>query len=130
MIRTGGFTHVHLVVHDIERATAFYQSAFGAQEIFRLGPGTIFLRLPGTQSVIALRQADDPSRIDHFGLAFDNGNMDAAIEAVTDAGGSLVERGERGPGMAFAYLADPDGNVLELEPSPQALLERTRGFVP
>jgi catechol 2,3-dioxygenase-like lactoylglutathione lyase family enzyme len=27
MIRTGGFTHVHLVVHDIERSAAFYRDA-------------------------------------------------------------------------------------------------------
>lgn len=26
--------------------------------------------------------------------------------------------------MPFAYRADPDGNVLELEPSPRMLLQR------
>jgi catechol 2,3-dioxygenase-like lactoylglutathione lyase family enzyme len=122
MIRSGGFTHVHLVVRDLARSTSFYRTAFGAEEIFRM-PDTVFMKLPGTESVIALRQAETQRGIDHFGLGFDEGDMDAAIERVETAGGTLVERGERMPGMPFAYLADPDGNVLELEPSPRMLLQ-------
>jgi len=30
------------------------------------------------------------------------------------AGGRLVARGEHAPGIAFAYVADPDGYVIEL----------------
>jgi len=122
VIRTGGFTHVHLVVHDIERSAAFYREALGAEEMFRLGPGTRFMRLPDRNEVIALRLADEPARIDHFGLAFDSGDMDEAIAQLEAAGGHLVERGERRQGMPFAYVADPDGHVLELEPSPAVLM--------
>lgn len=125
MISTGGFTHVHLVVGDIERSALFYRTVFGAEEIFRLGPGTRFMRLPDTESVIALRQADAPSDIDHFGLGFDDGDLDDAVMQVQEAGGTLIDRGERGRGRTFAYLADPDGNVFELEPSPRAFLEPT-----
>lgn len=127
MIRTGGFTHVHLVVHDIERSAAFYRDALGAEEIFRLGPGARFMRLPGQDQVIALRQADEAARIDHFGLAFDTGEMDEAIAELEAAGGRLVERGERMPGVPFAYVADPDGHVLELEPPPASLLAGDHG---
>jgi catechol 2,3-dioxygenase-like lactoylglutathione lyase family enzyme len=69
VVTTGGFTHVHLIVHDIERSAAFYRDALGAEEIFRLGPGTRFMRLPGGDQVIALRLTDEPARIDHYGLA-------------------------------------------------------------
>ena len=40
-------------------------------------------------------------------------DLEAAIQAVTEAGGSLVERGEHQPGVPFAYVADPDGYVVE-----------------
>jgi catechol 2,3-dioxygenase-like lactoylglutathione lyase family enzyme len=122
VIKTGGFTHAHLVVHDIDRSAAFYREAFGAEEIFRLGPGTRFMRLPDRDQVIALRLADEPTRIDHFGLALDAREMDEAIRELERAGGQVRERGERGPGMPFAYVEDPDGNVVELEPSPASLL--------
>ena len=123
MISTGAFTHVHLIVRDIARSASFYETVFGAEEIFRLGPDTRFLRLPGSDGVIALRQADARSDIDHFGLGFDYGDLDDAVLQVLAAGGSLVDRGDRGGGMEFAYLADPDGNVFELEPSPRTFLE-------
>jgi catechol 2,3-dioxygenase-like lactoylglutathione lyase family enzyme len=40
--------------------------------------------------------------------------LDAAIKAVEAAGGRLVERGQRATGDAFAYVADPDGYLIEL----------------
>ena len=30
------------------------------------------------------------------------------------AGGRVVQRGEHAPGLKFAYVTDPDGNMLEL----------------
>jgi catechol 2,3-dioxygenase-like lactoylglutathione lyase family enzyme len=51
----------------------------------------------------------------HFGFRLaDSGNLDAAIEEGEAAGGKLIRRGEHGPGMRFAYIADPDGYVIEL----------------
>ena len=32
----------------------------------------------------------------------------------TQAGGRLLRRGEHAPGVAFAYVVDPDGYVIEL----------------
>ncbi len=40
--------------------------------------------------------------------------LEAAIAEVTAAGGSLIERGEHAPGRPYAYVADPDGHVIEL----------------
>jgi catechol 2,3-dioxygenase-like lactoylglutathione lyase family enzyme len=51
----------------------------------------------------------------HFGLRLlDPSDLDAAIAAVERAGGRLVERGEHAPGVRYAYVADPDGYVIEL----------------
>jgi catechol 2,3-dioxygenase-like lactoylglutathione lyase family enzyme len=40
--------------------------------------------------------------------------LDDAVRQVVEAGGRLVERGERASGDSFAYVADPDGYVIEL----------------
>ena len=33
---------------------------------------------------------------------------------VERAGGKILERGEHAPGVPFARIADPDGNVFEI----------------
>jgi catechol 2,3-dioxygenase-like lactoylglutathione lyase family enzyme len=53
--------------------------------------------------------------VDHFGFRLKpNVDLDAAIAEVVQAGGKLVERGEHGPGSPYAYVADPDGYLIEL----------------
>jgi len=119
MIETQGLTHINLLVADVPRAQAFYETVFGLQEMFREGPGLVFLQPPGTQDTITLQQSADAGRgaggIDHFGLRLaDASQLDRAIEEVVAAGGALLERGEHQPGRRFAYVADPDGHVIEL----------------
>ena len=119
MIKTLGLTHINLLVADLDRAQAFYESVFGLEEQFRDGPDLVFLRTPGAQDTITLQRSDDAARgagnIDHFGFRLaDKGDLDAAIEAVVAAGGRLVELGQHAPGRRFAYIADPDGHVIEL----------------
>jgi catechol 2,3-dioxygenase-like lactoylglutathione lyase family enzyme len=36
-----------------------------------------------------------------------------AIDELVKAGGVLVERGEHEPGRPYAYVADPDGHIIE-----------------
>jgi predicted enzyme related to lactoylglutathione lyase len=36
------------------------------------------------------------------------------VAEVVSAGGAVVERGEHEPGVRYAYVADIDGNVIEL----------------
>jgi catechol 2,3-dioxygenase-like lactoylglutathione lyase family enzyme len=119
MIRTHGLTHINLLVADVHRAKAFYETAFGFEELFWAGPAMVFLRPPGTEDTITLQEnpegAGVTGNVDHFGfrLAGDSG-LDEAIEEVVRAGGSFVERGEHAPGAPYAYVADPDGHVIEL----------------
>jgi hypothetical protein len=40
--------------------------------------------------------------------------MDAAVREVVGAGGRLRRRGEFGPGLPFACVADPDGYEMEI----------------
>lgn len=122
MIRTNGLTHIHLVVRDLERSLRFYESVFGMQERFRDGPKMVFLNTPGSADLITLNE--DPAEADlagvsagiaHFGFRLQSkDDLDRAIAEVEGAGGKLIRRGEHGPGASFAYVADPDGYVIEL----------------
>lgn len=120
MIRTQGLTHVHLIVSDLERSLRFYEQVFGMEEQFRDGPSMVFLRTPGAADSITLNEQPGASRIgsggvDHIGFRLaDDQNLDDAIREVEIAGGRLVERGEHQPDVPYAYVADPDGYLIEL----------------
>ncbi len=122
VIETEGLTHIHLTVRDLDRSLAFYRTVFGVEEMFRDGPHMVFVRTPGSRDTITLNA--DPAQhaiagqsggVGHFGFRLkDRAQLDAAIEVVEGAGGRLVERGERSAGGVFAYVADPDGYLIEL----------------
>jgi catechol 2,3-dioxygenase-like lactoylglutathione lyase family enzyme len=121
-IRTHGLYHIHLVVRDLERSLRFYRGVFGMEERFRSGPRMVFLNTPGSGDLVTLNE--DPAEADragtsggvaHFGLRLDaKTDLDHAIAEVEAAGGRLVSRGEHAPGIRYAYVADPDGYVIEL----------------
>ena len=121
MIRTQGLTHLHIVVADLDRSLRFYTGVFGMEEQFRDGPSMVFLRTPGAADSITLNEQPDDVRagqrggIDHVGFRrADDQDLDDAIRQVEAAGGRLVQRGEHAPGVEFAYVADPDGYLIEL----------------
>jgi len=118
MIRTHGLSHIALAVADPERSARFYHDAFGAEEYYRAA-NEIQMKGPGPFDVLAFER--DPERagirggVAHFGFRLIRPeDIDAAVEAVLDAGGTLLRRGEFGPGLPFAYVADPDGYELEI----------------
>jgi len=104
-----------LSVKSIEVALDFYRTAFGAEEAFRVGEGLVFVRLGGGEVVGLDSRSERDRNPAHFGLRRADGQqLDDAVRKIEQAGGSLLERGEHAPGVPFAYVADPDGNVLEL----------------
>ncbi len=122
MVKTQGLYHIHLVVRDIERALRFYCDVFGCQEQFRSGPKMVFLSTPGRGDLITLNEdeaqkekAGESGGIAHFGFRLEDGaTLGSAIHEVERAGGRLIDRGEHAPGVAYAYVSDPDGYVIEL----------------
>ncbi|MFN2492748.1 MAG: VOC family protein [Pyrinomonadaceae bacterium] len=121
MIKTIGLTHIHLMVKDIQRSLDFYKTVFGLKEKFWAGDGLVFLNTPGSNDIITLHQSREgeptgsSGGILHFGFQLENkSDLDNAINEVVAAGGALKKRGEFGPGLPFAYVADPDGYEIEL----------------
>lgn len=122
MVETQGLTHIHLVVRDLGRSLRFYREVFGMEERFRDGPHMVFLNTPGSNDLITLNQ--DPEEVDlagskggisHFGFRLSNpSDLGTAITEVERAGGKLLSRGKHASGAPFAYVADPDGYIIEL----------------
>jgi catechol 2,3-dioxygenase len=122
MIATRGIGHIHLLVTDLDQSLAFYTQAFGLVEAFRVGSKMVFLDIPGTNDVIVLHELEEDSGssdksagVAHFGLRIrDVEQLDAAAAEIESAGGTVLERGKHAGEFPYAYVADPDGNVIEL----------------
>jgi catechol 2,3-dioxygenase-like lactoylglutathione lyase family enzyme len=84
------------------------------------GDRMVFIGTPGQRDTITLNQSDPdragrPGGVDHIGIRLvDKSHLDDAIRQVVEGGGRLIERGEHPSGQPFAYVADPDGYVIEL----------------
>jgi predicted enzyme related to lactoylglutathione lyase len=103
-------------VKDMEAAARFYCDAFDLQEVFRAESIT-FVGLPGTDTAVGLLQnpATAGAGPQNIGLHLDHAmNLDDAVRDIERAGGRIIERGEHAPGVPFARVADPDGNVFEV----------------
>jgi catechol 2,3-dioxygenase-like lactoylglutathione lyase family enzyme len=110
------------VVRDLAGALRFYREVFGMEEQFRAGPDMVFLSTPGSRDLITLNrdesEADNAGKsggIAHFGFRLSDGSqLDAAVKEVEHAGGRLLSRGSFGGSSSYAYVADPEGYVIEL----------------
>ena len=118
-----GLDHVVLRVADLERAIRFYTDVLGCREERRVDSFNL-VQLRAGASLIDLILAEAPpgtGNMDHFALRIDPFD-EAALRRHLDAHG--VEIGEvarrygaegNGPSM---YIADPDGNTVELKGPP------------
>jgi predicted enzyme related to lactoylglutathione lyase len=103
-------------VKDLDAAVSFYNRAFDLEVLFR-NESIAFVGLPGTDSALGLLLLPDEagSGPRHIGFHVDHAvGLDAAINDVEAAGGRVIERGQHGPEVPFAIIADPDGNRLEI----------------
>ncbi|MGH9312804.1 MAG: VOC family protein [Vicinamibacterales bacterium] len=121
-VKTYGLTHIALVVRDARRASKFYRDVFGAVEVYNQD-GFVQLQTPGTRDVIVLEEksgagaspAGMSGGIAHFGFRLtDPKDIDAAVRAVTRAGGTILSQGEFVPGEPYLFARDPDGYEIEI----------------
>ena len=115
--------HVHLKVADIDRALAFYQGTLGFDLVMRLGDSAAFVSAGGYHHHIGLNtwqsRRGTPAPPHHTGLYHfairypSRRDLARAVRAVIDAGVPLHGVADHGVSEAV-YLADPDGNGIEL----------------
>ena len=118
MVKTFGLTHIGLAVRDAERSYQFYRAVFGVEEYYRV-EGEIQAKTPGAHDVIAFDQnAANPGvrgGISHIGFRLQSAaDIDAAVEAVERAGGTVLRKGDFCPGCPYAFVTDPDGYEIEI----------------
>lgn len=144
-IRGAVYAHTNLIARDWKRLAGFYETVFGCVPVpperdlagpwLEAGTGVpcahlrgLHLRLPGGAATLEIFQYDaspqaDLPQANHLGfmhLAFRVEDVAEAVEAVLTAGGSRVGEtvGRTVPGvglLTFAYVRDPEGNILELQ---------------
>lgn len=115
--------HVHLKVADLERAVAFYTRVLGFELIQRYGDGAAFLSAGGYHHHLGLNTwtsrggpapARDATGLYHVAILYpDRRTLATAVGRVLAAGVPLQGAADHGVSEAI-YLADPDGNGLEL----------------
>ena len=119
------FGHVAFRVPDLERSIAWYKAAFGAREIFRanrddgatqlvyleFAPGQCIELFPDGQHPIVEPEA--PIGYAHFCLVVDDLAAMLAHLAARSVAPAAPPRAGRA-GQRLAFIADPDGNRIEL----------------
>jgi Glyoxalase/Bleomycin resistance protein/Dioxygenase superfamily len=103
-----GVDHICVRVSDLERSAQFYQSLFGLAPLGADKEHRI-LRLGRKRVVVSLRQDPPHGTIDHFGLAIEGFNKEAATRVLRQRGLTPQEDWEYG-----FYIRDPDDAVVQM----------------
>ena len=107
--------HVHLRVADLDRALAFYRDALGfgvAADARELGLDLAFLRAGDYHHHVAINAM--ASAAPHAAFVYpDRRELSRAVRRLLDHGHTIDHASDHG-GTVSVYLADPDGNGLEL----------------
>lgn len=115
--------HVHLKVSDLERSVAFYRDVLGFVVTARYGTQAAFLSAGGYHHHLGLNTWESggagppPQRatgLFHFAIRYpDRQALAIALRRLVDAGVPLQGAADHGVSHSI-YLADPDGNGIEL----------------
>lgn len=115
--------HVHILVGDIERSVDFYTEVFGLKAMYSDEHNGELLTFMWTSDgdVLTLHAAREGAGkmggFQHFGFQWD-GTLDQALEAVIVGGGKFLSKAGWEPDHV-AYVADPDGYVIEIDARPR-----------
>lgn len=118
MVKTYGLTHVAVAVRDLDRTEAFYRSILGAVVVYR-DAGFLQMQTPGARDVLVFEKnakaAGKAGGVMHFGFRLTKAkDIEAARDAVKEAGGTITETGEFVPGEPYLFATDPDGYTIEI----------------
>ncbi len=127
------FDHVGLTVGDLEAMTAWYVATLALEVEFEFaldhadfrgvmlrsaaGYRIELLHRPGSVAGLQAANPVEAALTRGFGhVAFDVPDVDAAYDALLGAGATdrMSPRPSPEPGVRMAYVADPEGNMVEL----------------
>lgn len=104
-------TFFSIDVENMERGTAFYVNAFGAEVVFE-SPAWTSLRIAGVRLALALSPECAAGRV---GLHFSVNDLASARSAVERAGGLIASTPvEVAPGVMIVRATDTEGNTFIL----------------
>nr|WP_296776023.1 VOC family protein [Rhodococcus sp. (in: high G+C Gram-positive bacteria)] len=103
--------YVELSVTDLAAARDFYAGAFG-WEFNDYGPGYAGIKGPGDDEVGGIAVVTDPPAPGGPLVLLFSDDLDATVEAVTAAGGVVVNGPYEFPGGRRFHFTDPSGNEL------------------
>jgi catechol 2,3-dioxygenase len=115
--------HIVLKVRDLERAAAFYRDVLGVEEVLRYRSAMAFFSFGKNHHDIGLLEVGpdapqpSPYGVGLYHVAFKVGNtldeLRAWKERLQQQGVQLIGMSDHGVSQSL-YLADPDGNEIEL----------------
>jgi predicted enzyme related to lactoylglutathione lyase len=102
-VATFGLTHLAIGVEDPARAFAFYQRVFGMVACVYRKEDFVQAQTPGARDVLVFERTSAPvgatGSIAHFGFRLTRpSDIGAAIAAVREAGGTVLETASSCPG--------------------------------
>ena len=118
MIKTFGLTHIALQVKDVERSSKFYQTIFGAKEMYSYSD-FIQVQTPGSKDIIVFemqkKKTVNSKKGFHFGFRLpEPSDLKPIVKKIKNAGGKIKETGEFVPGEPYVFFYDPDGYEVEV----------------
>jgi catechol 2,3-dioxygenase-like lactoylglutathione lyase family enzyme len=118
MVETYGLTHVAVAVRDLDRTEAFYSALLGAVVVYK-DAAFLQMQTPGSRDVLVFEKnagkAGKAGGVLHFGFRLvKEQDIEAARDAVKDAGGAITDTGEFIPGEPYLFATDPDGYTIEI----------------
>ena len=118
MIKNRGMRHLALKVSDVERAKDFYVRVFGMKLVWQPDPDNAYLS-SGCDNVALHRGQDAPGdaqRLDHLGFIVPTiADVEAGYVWARSNGVEIVhELKHHRDGSVSFYVADPDGNVIQV----------------
>ena len=120
-VSVAGYSHVTVMVDDLDAALRFYGDVLGFEPIPRpdgFGPGAWLQAGTAQVHIGVVAEMVKPAGLPHLALFVPADDWDATMEAIEAAGAGFMmgpnRREDFGRTVRAAFVTDPAGNVIEL----------------